>query len=91
MARSARREKFDAPANLDVFLNVPYDDQFVSLFLAYVAGLIALGLEPRASLEIPGGKARLDTITDLIAQCSQSVHDLSRVELDLADPPLVCL
>src|SRR6266700_1127205 len=67
-------------ANLDVFLNVPYDDQFSSLFVAYVIGLVALGLAPRASLEIPGGAARLDKITDLIGHCSQSVHDLSRVE-----------
>ena len=71
----------------DVFLNVPYDEQFVNLFVAYVGGLAALGLKPRASLEIPGGKARLDKIADLIARCAYSVHDLSRVELDLTDPP----
>ncbi len=76
----------DASPNLDVFLNVPYDRQFVSLFLAYISGLVALGLEPRASLEIPGGAARLDKITELIASCSQSVHDLSRVELDETEP-----
>lgn len=73
--------------NLDVFLNVPYDKQFVNLFLAYIAGLVTLGLSPRASLEIPGGGARLDKITELIGCCSQSVHDLSRVELDMKDPP----
>ena len=73
--------------NLDVFLNIPFDEQFTELFIAYIAGLVALGLTPRASLEIPGGAARLDKITDLIGSCSQSVHDLSRVELDLNDPP----
>src|SRR5580698_8108067 len=72
--------------NLDVFLNVPYDDQFVNLFLAYVSGLVALGLEPRASLEIPGGAARLDKIIQLIGRCSQSVHDLSRIEVDSVEP-----
>ena len=85
----ARSEKTPTPTelNLDVFLNVPYDEQFADLFVAYVTGLVALGLNPRASLEIPGGAARLDKISDLIATCSQSVHDLSRVELDLNDPP----
>ena len=68
-------------------MNVPYDEQFSNLFVAYVVGLVALGLEPRASLEIPGGIARLDKIIDLIGYCSQSVHDLSRVELDSNDPP----
>jgi hypothetical protein len=72
---------------VNVFLNVPYDDEFTSLFVAYVAGLVALGLNPRASLEIPGGAARLDKITELIGRCAQSVHDLSRVELDAIDPP----
>ncbi len=79
--------KTETALNLNVFLNVPYDGEFVSLFLAYIAGLVALGLEPRTSLEIAGGAARLDKITELIGSCSQSVHDLSRVELDLTDPP----
>ena len=87
VSRSERRtSNLDPSWELNVFLNVPYDDQFVDLFLAYISGLIALGLEPRASLEIPGGGARLDKITELIAQCSHSVHDLSRVEVDLNEP-----
>ena len=57
------------------------------MFVAYVAGLVCPGLSPRASLEIPGGAARLDKITDLVGLCSQSVHDLSRVEVDSVDPP----
>ena len=77
----------DPSLNREVFLNVPYDKEFVDVFVAYVAGLVMLGLSPRASLEIPGGEARLDKITGLIGLCAYSVHDLSRVELDLADPP----
>ena len=86
MEPSARLPASDRLLNRNVFLNVPYDDQFSGLFVAYVAGLITLGLEPRASLEIPGGESRLDRIIQLISECSQSVHDLSRVELDLAEP-----
>ena len=47
-----------------------------------IAGLTALGLVPRATLEIPGGERRLDRIFALIQQCPYSVHDLSRVEFD---------
>ena len=51
-----------------------------------MAGLSALGLFPRATLEIPGGERRLDRIFDLIQTCASSLHDLSRVELDQKRP-----
>jgi hypothetical protein len=70
-----------------VFLNIPYDEQFTQLFLAYVIGIRAYGLIPRATLEIPGGARRLDRIASLIRSCTYSVHDPSRVELDPAPPP----
>ena len=70
-----------------VFLNIPYDNRFRKLYLAYIVGLTHLGLEPRATLGIPGGNRRLDRILDLIKSCRYSIHDLSRVELDRAAPP----
>jgi hypothetical protein len=69
-----------------VFVNVPYDKQFEELFLAYIVGLVELGLTPKATLAIPGGVARLDRIFDLIRTCRYSIHDLSRVELDVHPP-----
>jgi hypothetical protein len=69
-----------------VFLNIPYDQAFVPLYLAFVAGLCAFRLEPRATLQIPGGERRLDRILDLIRGCRYSFHDLSRVELNLKRP-----
>lgn len=70
----------------NVFLNVPYDHHFQSLWLAYIAGLSAFGLVPRATLEIPGGARRLDRILGIIRDCEYSVHDLSRVQLDPRAP-----
>jgi hypothetical protein len=72
--------------DVDVFLNIPYDRDFVELFLAYIAGLAALGLTPHATIEIPGGERRLDRIFSLVRACRYSVHDLSRVELDVRRP-----
>ena len=66
-----------AAGDPDVFLNVPYDPRFLDIFLAYIAGISALGLYPRTTLEIPGGERRLDRILDLIGSCRSSVHDLS--------------
>lgn len=68
------------------FLNIPYDLAFQNLYLAYIAGITAFGLTPRATLEIPGGARRLDRIFDLIKSCRYSFHDLSRVELDVRRP-----
>jgi hypothetical protein len=70
-----------------VFLNVPYDEQFTQLFLAYVVGIRGYGLIPHATIEIPGGARRLERIGSLIRSCAYSIHDLSRVELDPAPPP----
>jgi hypothetical protein len=69
-----------------VFLNIPYDDRFRRLYLAYISGLTHFGLRPRATVEIPGCRNRLDKIFELIRSCSYSIHDLSRVQLD-RNPP----
>ena len=58
----------------------------MDLFLAYIAGLSTLDLEPRATLEIAGGERRLDRTFELIERCRYSVHDLSRVEVDARRP-----
>ncbi len=69
-----------------VFLNIPYDHKFRRLYLAYITGLSHLGFDPRATIEIPGGRNRLDKILDLIRSCRYSIHDLSRVQLDRTRP-----
>ncbi len=71
-----RRERYS------VFLNIPYDSAFENLYLAYIAGLSAFGLIPRATLEIPTSQRRLERILKLIQECAYSIHDLSRVQLD---------
>jgi len=68
------------------FINIPYDDRFQDLYLAFIAGLSAFGLDPRATVEVPGGTRRLDRIYELITSCQYSFHDLSRVQLDTQPP-----
>jgi hypothetical protein len=63
-----------------VFLNVPFDPEYNSLFLALIAGIAGIGRTPRCVLEVPsGGRNRLERIFDLISNCGSSIHDLSRV------------
>lgn len=69
-----------------VFVNIPYDERFRRLYLAYIVGLTQLGLEPRATLGISGSERRLDRILALIQSCRYSIHDLSRVEVDRTPP-----
>jgi hypothetical protein len=71
---------------LKVFLNVPYDEKYEPLFLAFISGLCRFGLTPRATIEIPGSQRRLSRIIKLIDECAYSFHDLSRVTLDGIPP-----
>ncbi len=68
------------------FLNIPYDAEFESLYLAFIAGVSGFGLIPRATIELPGSKRRLDRILGLIRKSHYSFHDLSRVQLDRRPP-----
>lgn len=67
------------------FLNIPYDKQFESLYLAYIVGLTQLGLAIKATLAVPN-QGRLETIIRLIEQSDFSIHDLSRIELSKGTP-----
>ncbi|MGO8804487.1 hypothetical protein [Candidatus Binatus sp.] len=78
MRKRARQES--------AFLNIPYDRRYESLYLAFIAGLCAFGLRPRATIEIPSTKRRLERIIELIRGCRYSFHDLSRVQLDRNSP-----
>jgi hypothetical protein len=72
-------------AKESVFLNVPCDRQFTRLYLAYITALSAMGFVQEATLGITGNR-RLDRIAGLIERCEYSIHDLSRVQLDLNPP-----
>src|SRR6266851_9640752 len=84
--RRAARRQSGRPPDEAAFLNVPYDAEYEELFLALLAGLSGFALTPRATLEIPGSRRRLDRIIHLIRHCRYSFHDLSRVELDPTPP-----
>src|SRR3954453_3919281 len=77
------------PARIEpnsAFLNIPFDKEYESLYLAFIAGLSGFGLTPQTVLQIPGSHRRLDRLTKLISTCQYSFHDLSRVEPDHRRP-----
>lgn len=71
----------------NVFINVPYDESYEPLFLAWIAGLVGLGFEPVATLMVPETPGRLQRIVNLIRSSPVSVHDLSRVESSAGSAP----
>ena len=68
-----------------VFLNIPYDNEFEDLYVAYIVGLTQLGLRVKASLAVPN-QGRLETIIGLIVKSDYSIHDLSRIEISKGIP-----
>ncbi len=81
-----RQPQGDGVTQSDVFLNIPYDQKFRSLYIAYIAGLVHLGFVPRVTLGIPSGVRRLDKILEQIQGCRYSIHDMSRVGLNRDAP-----
>jgi hypothetical protein len=73
------------PRKNAVFLNLPYDDGFTDLYLAYIVAVTSFGLVPHVPLGTLGER-RLDRIAELTENCAFSIHDLSRVEFDASVP-----
>lgn len=65
----------------NVFVNCPFDQQYLPLLRPLLFTIIYLKLKPRIALEVmDAGQARLDKIVGLIADSKFGVHDLSRIE-----------
>jgi hypothetical protein len=79
--RKTGRQVRSNPFRPSVFLNLPYDRKFERLFLAYIAGVSAFGMTPRATLEIPGSARRLDRMHQI--ETTPAVTDLLAKEHDL--------
>lgn len=69
--------------NRDVFINCPFDPEYLDLFRAIVFAVRACGFLPRSAQdESDGAEIRIKKIQDLIGQCDWGIHDLSAVALD---------
>lgn len=65
----------------NVFVNCPFDPDYVPLLRPLLFTILYLGYVPRiASERLDSGEPRIDKIVELIQQSRFSTHDLSRVE-----------
>lgn len=66
-----------------VFINCPFDDQFLPLLRAIVFVLKACDYAPRCALEADSAtEVRVEKILRIIGDCALSIHDISRTQLD---------
>lgn len=72
-----------SPYTSNVFLNFPFDPQYLSIRNALVFSVFDCGFVPRCALEIENsGEVRFDRIQRLIDESKFGIHDISRTELD---------
>ena len=66
-----------------VFLNCPFDVEYLPLLRAITFAVNACGFEIRCALEASdAGEVRISKILRLIGECRLGVHDISRTDLD---------
>lgn len=75
-----------APYSRRVFVNVPYDTDYLPLLRALVFTVHACGFEARLAMLGGGAAVRLERIVELVRDCQFAIHDLSRVQLGGEDP-----
>lgn len=67
----------------NVFINCPFDEEYVELKNAIVFTIIYCGFIPRCALEEDdSGVVRFEKIQKIISECKFGIHDISRTEPD---------
>ena len=67
----------------NVFINCPFDKEYLILRNALLFAIFDCGFIPRCALEEDdSGNVRFNKIQKIIAECRFGVHDISRTELD---------
>jgi hypothetical protein len=65
----------------NVFINCPYDDEYLPLLKSLIFTIKACGFVPRIALErFNSAEVRLQKIKQLIEESNYSIHDLSRIK-----------
>lgn len=66
-----------------VFINCPFDDDYLPMLRAIVFSIHACGCKARCALEVvDAGEVRMSKILRLIRGCRFGLHDISRTSLD---------
>ena len=64
----------------NVFINCPFDDNYLPLLRPILFSILFVGLSPRIALEaLNSGEPRVEKIVALIKESKYGIHDLSRL------------
>ncbi len=78
----------DADYDKHVFINCPFDEQYLPIFHALVFAVFECGLQPRCALQISdAGETRFEKIVRVVRECRWGTHDISRTQLNEAGLP----
>lgn len=67
----------------NVFINCPFDNDYIEMRNALIFAVFDCGFIPRCALEDDdSGEVRFDKIQKIISECRFGIHDISRTELD---------
>lgn len=70
-----------AARNRFVFINCPFDKDYLACFEAIIFTIYMSGYRPECALQDDNfGNVRLDKLKAMIERCDRSIHDLSRTE-----------
>ncbi len=65
----------------NVFVNCPFDDDYIGLLRPLLFTIIYLGYTPRIALEaLDSGSPRVEKIARLVKESKYAIHDLSRLK-----------
>jgi len=84
MTKLERRKHFgkgelETKRNSSVFINCPYDTEYLPIFDSIVFASVCCGFLPRSAIESGSTSVpRMDRITQAISNSKYSIHDLSR-------------
>ncbi|WP_043321020.1 hypothetical protein [Microbulbifer sp. HZ11] len=68
--------------NDSVFINCPFDDDYINHFHAKIFCIFDCGFIARCAQEVEdAGEVRIEKISKIISQCKYGIHDISRTEL----------
>lgn len=74
-----------ADYNVNVFVNCPFDEAYLSLMEAIIFAIHDCGFIARSALEADdSAEVRIEKIAKIIKACKYGIHDISRTELSVA-------
>ena len=84
----ARPPRAAAATNSNVFINCPFDDDYLPCFEALLFAITVSGYRVRCALEDnDAGDIRFENLKRLIRESDHTIHDLCRVELNQENLP----